>query len=251
MILGFNPPPNGNTTSTVSVEQDKNENASVKGFILVAGAAEDAQEYRTLEINEKFPFAYSISFVDVRGLSEEEIEKVAKQCSDDLDNIMESHLEDSNAEFSVGTVYSHENLIFTAWASNSIKLDLEDTDKIKAIKVKNSTEWGYVEYLCDNQRAKYDEVTGEVKLPIIPHGNDITIDVNDYITNNGRFQWRNSAEMELAINENPEIPLSTFGDTITFSVEYKDGSKAIGIIDVVFDDNGNATFTSRDYQYVE
>ena len=250
MVLGISIPTKNN--SAPQIEKTQGIDNNVKGFIMVANAANGEEAFETLEINETFPFAYSISFVDVRGMSEEERSDVVKRCADELQDKIEKQmklLEIDNTEYSFGTVYSHEDVVFTAVISNSIKLDLKDKENIKSINVKNSSEWGYVEYY-DGYNFIYDEKTKKEML-YIPHGREITIDINDYDLESGGFHWKNSAEMEMAINDNLDIPLSTFKDTITFTVEYKNGSKAIGIIDVSFNDEGDASFICRDYQYVD
>jgi len=56
--------------------------------------------------------------------------------------------------------------------------------------------------------------------------------------------------MDKAFNENINTPFSTFNDTITFTVEYNDGSKAIGVVDLVFDNSGNAKVVCKNYDYV-
>ena len=44
---------------------------------------------------------------------------------------------------------------------------------------------------------------------------------------------------------NPETPLSTLRDTFTVTINYKNGTKEIVIIDVTVDDNGQIYMTQR------
>ena len=131
---------------------------------------------------------------------------------------------------------------------NEIVLDLTDRENLKSINVKTSSDWGYIEYndpvLLLQLREEHDIVT-------LPHGTDITVTAEQYHQDSGGFTWRNSYKLDNALNDNPDMPLSTFTDTITFTVEYENGSKEIAVIDVVFDDDGNASFINRDYSYAE
>ena len=82
------------------------------------------------------------------------------------------------------------------------------------------------------------------------HGNDITINGADFDFEKSGFYWDHTIELEKAFEENINTPYSTFNDTITFTIEYNDGSKAIGVVELVFDDSGNATAVCKNYDYV-
>ncbi|MBQ6707914.1 MAG: hypothetical protein IJM97_03080 [Clostridia bacterium] len=222
-----------------------------QGFIMVASAAESEQQekYEKLEINDTFPFAYSISVTDVRNMTEQEKSSVAKQCADDLDEKTKEIVRKNNegAFYTASaSVSSHENIVFSSVSLNSIKLDLKNKEKIESINIRCSSKWGAVEYI-DDKNCGVDEEKGVALVP--PHGNEITVAIEDYDEVKGIIYWTNSVEMEEVLNNNPDLPLSTFKDTATITVNYKDGQKAIGIIDVAFDDDGNATFTCKDYKY--
>ena len=45
--------------------------------------------------------------------------------------------------------------------------------------------------------------------------------------------------------ENPDTPLSTLRDTITVTINYKNGTKEIVIVDVTVDDDGQIYMTQR------
>lgn len=223
---------------------------NINPFIMVAGAIESEiaeNEYKTLKLNETFPFAYKISVIDVRGMDEKQREEAVVKVNKMLDDIAEN-TEVEPLNYGIGCVRGgFENIIFIETMANSIKLDLADKENIKAINVKNSSEWGYVEYY-DSKLIESEQEEG--KTTWIPHGNEITITAEQYHQDSGGFHWRNSYKLDNAIDDNPDIPLSTFKDTITFTVEYNDGSKEIGVIDVVFDDEGDGSFIIREYSRV-
>jgi len=247
VIFSYNLP-NINTDCKKETTSQTQKNNLMQSFIMVASAAEAEQQekFEKLEINDTFPFAYSISVTDVRNMTEQEKSSVAKQCADDLDEktkeIVRSH---SAGDFYTASVCSHENIVFGSVSLNSIKLDLKNKEKIESINIRCSSKWGSVEYVDENN-CGVDEEKGVALVP--PHGNEITVAIEDYDEEKGIIYWTNSVEMEETLNNNPDLPLSIFKDTATITVNYKDGQKAIGVIDVAFNDDGNATFTCKDYR---
>ena len=178
-------------------------------------------------------------------MSESERKEAVNKANEMLTDIAESTRVGA-LDYYIGCVRGgFENIIFIETQANSIKLDLEDKENIKCINVKNSSEWGYVEYY-DWKLIEEEQEKG--KATWIPHGNDITVTAQQYHQDSGGFHWRNSDRLDNAINDNPDIPLSTFKDTITFTIEYTDGTKEIGVIDVTFDDDGNGAFTLKEYK---
>jgi len=250
MLFGFNLTSTTNAPITES-QTSQSAKRQIAPFIMIASAVEgeaSAKEYKTLELNVASPFVYKISVIDVRGMSEGERDAELKRLGKYFED---SFITDSSGDFVSahgGIRGGFENIIFVEMMFNQIILNLSDKENLKSINVKTSGEWGYVEYndpvLLMEMREKYDVVS-------LPHGTDITVTADQYHQDSGGFAWRNSYKLDNALNDNPDMPLSTFTDTITFTVEYEDGSKEIGVIDVVFDDDGNASFTSRDYSYVE
>lgn len=243
MVFGVNLPTSTSTPIAEGQSQSAQQNQlKVNPFIMVASAMEAEPEYKTLNLNDAFPFAYKISLIDVRGVSKSEREEIYLK-------ERESAIDYSEAvgDSRVTVRGAGENLILTEYYANYIKLDLTNIENIKSINVKTSTKWGQIEYY-DTKLIEAEIEKGSTTP--IPHGKEITISAEQYHNDCEGFSWKNTAEMTQAIDANPDAPLSTYTDTITFTVEYKDGSKEIGIIDVVFDDEGNGSFISREYSCV-
>ena len=228
--------PTGKTTTDSSVV----ENERVSPFIIVASAAEVQNteaglENKVLELNEEYPYKMYLEVKDVSGISDEEKKqneivdlKIFKENQGDID-------------FYRGMTYmnEYENILLQVYIFNDFKLDLKDTENIKSINVKNNS--------------KYGEMVFNENKPVFnapKHGRDITINGEDFDFEKSSFYWDCTEEVEKAFNENINTPFSTFNDTITFIVEYKDGSKAIGVVDLVFDDGGNAKVVCKSYDYV-
>lgn len=236
-------------TTEGQTETEQQNVRQISPFIMVAGAVESENEagrseYKSLKLNDTFPFAYKISFTDVRGMSDDERNAIVRKAEEKM-NLSVAGGGSDNFEYGIACVRSFENIIFTEALTNSIKLDLPDGKELKSINVQNSSEWGYVEYY-DGKLIEIEINKGN-NMPI-PHGNNITITADQYHQESGGFHWKNSYKLDNAINDNPDILLSTFKDTITFTVEYIDGTKEVGVIDVTFDDDGNGTFTLKEYR---
>ena len=207
---------------------------------MVASAAETdsteaVTENKVLELNEEYPYKMYLEIRDVNGLSDEEKYSMMIDSKD----LFEKNLD--NVDFYTGKLQTckNENIVFVQYTFNDFKLDLENTENIKSINVKNTS--------------KYGQMVHHYNLPKFggpEHGNDITINSKDYDFEKSSFYWDHTEEMDKVFNENINTPFSTFNDTITFTVEYNDGSKAIGVVDLVFDDSGNAKVVCKNYDYV-
>lgn len=243
MVFGLNLPTSTTTPNAEGQSQTIQQNqVKINPFIMVASAIETEAEFKTLNLNDAFPFAYKISLIDVRGMNKSDREKIYLNERDSAIDYSEAV---GNSRVTVRG--AGENVILTEYYANYIKLDLKNIENVKSINAKTSTKWGQIEYY-DTKLIETEIEKGNTTP--IPHGQEITISAEQYHNDCEGFSWKNTAEMTQAIDENPDTPLSMYSDTITFTVEYKDGSKEIGIIDVVFDDEGNGSFISREYSCV-
>lgn len=248
VMFGFNQP-----LSTVSpitegqTETSRQNMRQINPFIMVASAMESENDttektYNSLALNEAFPFVYKLSVIDTRAMSESEKQKEIKRLSKMFESTV---INESSGRFesAYGVLRGgFENIIFTEVMFNKIVLDIKE-ENLKLINVKNSSEWGYIEY---DAPINWEEAEKTGMITVL-HGKDLTVTAENYNSSNG-FIWRNSDKLDNAINDNPDMPLSTFKDTITFTVEYTDGTKEIGVIDVTFDDDGNGAFTLKEYK---
>ncbi len=217
------------------------ESKTINPFIIVASAAEAdgaevVTENKVLELNEEHPYEMYLKVKDVRGLSDEQKGEYVLDLAEDFE---EYGLTEKVFDTVRAMVCTTENIALIQYAFNDFKFDLENIENAKSINVKNTS--------------KYGQMVHNYNLPKFggpEHGNDITINSKDYDFEKSSFYWDHTDEMEKAFNENINTPFSTFNDTITFTVEYNDGSKAIGVVDLVFDDSGNAKVVCRNYDYV-
>lgn len=248
--LGFisqpqTPAPQQNTTEN-TIPQNKTVNA----FIMVASAAnsestETATVNKTLELNEEYPYEVYLKVRDIRGLSDAETFKIENE----LDDVFNKYCAEKKFDTGSAELCVKENIIMTICTFNEFKLDLDDTENIKSINVKNTSKYGQMVYNTNKPTFNAPEHGNFINIGW-EHGNNLSANGEDFDFEKSSFYWSHTEELEKAFNENINIPFSTFNDTITFTVEYNDGSKAIGVVDLVFDDSGNATAVCKNYDYV-
>ncbi len=239
------PAPQQNTTEN-TIPQNKTVNA----FIMVASAAnsestETATVNKTLEINEEYPYEVYLKVRDIRGLSDAETSKIENE----LEDIFNKYCAEKKFDTGKAELCVSENIIMTVCTFNEFKLDLEDTENIKSINVKNTSKYGQMVYDTNKPTFNAPEHGNFINIGW-EHGNNLSANGDDLDFEKSSFYWSHTEEMEKAFDENINTPFSTFNDTITFTVEYTDGSKAIGVVDLVFDDDGNATAVCKNYDYV-
>lgn len=162
----------------------------------------------------------------------------------------------------------------------SFELDLEDYTDVTSFKVNNESEYGllHFEYTSENEEqlaeqlaeylAPYDEegVPDEVlealtaeypELCLERHEFCLTGDeirysqdggyhrsgLGKYEQNKGYFlTWLPSEELGYAIGDNPHFDLSQIKDTITFTLEYNDGTVKTASLNLYFDSDGYMHF---------
>lgn len=223
------------------------QNKKVRSFIMVASAADvENTEYteetekttiiKALELNEEVcMYGIQLKVCGISGLSDSEIEKIEKEFND----IFDEYCAKNDFDRGRAQIHVQDNVIMNLCLFNEFVLDLDDVENVVSINVKNTS--------------IYSEMVHSYYTPgfyVPEHGNDFNVYTEDYGYESYAFYWEPTEEMGKAFDENINTPFSTFNDTITFTVEYKDGSKAIGIVDLVFDDEGKATAVCRNYTYV-
>ena len=239
------PAPQQNTTENTILQ-----NKTVNAFIMVASAAnsestETATVNKTLELNEEYPYEVYLKVRDIRGLSDAETFEIENE----LDDVFNKYCAEKKFDTGKAELCVKENIIMTICTFNEFKLDLDDTENIKSINVKNTSKYGQMVYNTNKPTFNAPEHGNYINIGW-EHGNNLSANGEDFDFEKSSFYWRHTEEMEKAFEENINTPYSTFNDTITFTIEYNDGSKAIGVVELVFDDSGNATAVCKNYDYV-
>lgn len=223
-----------NFTSTEA--QSTNDSKSYLDTVMVVYAQDGKIENKKLKLNVTTPLKYSLKVYDIRNKSEKEIEalkdRLRKQNQDE---------ENSNGivEYKRGTEYL-DNIILQKAIYNSFVLDIDDPTAVKQIELKTNTDYWYFNYRDSRDGVELENM--------FPQGNDLTIDGDTYvqlIEENKRdgydmlcINLEHDMNLCCAIDKNPDIDLSTFDDTLTFIVEYKNGVVEESNVAISLDDNG-------------
>lgn len=206
------------------------------GFIMLAGAAQ-AEKHTVipLEINEGYDCGIKLTVTDIRGLTDSEKKKVRT----DLDNGIYAY--SGKEDFFRGRSHScgTDEFYLTQYSVNEFRLTLEEGRSVKNVSVKNTSEYGELVYSI-----------GKPVFSAPEHGHEIVISGEDYNAETDGFYWEHTDEMLKALSVTGGVSFSAFNDTVTFTVEYEDGFTAIGVVDIVFSENGEATAVCKDYREV-
>lgn len=223
-----------NFTSTEA--QSTNDSKRYLDTVMVVYAQDGKIENKKLKLNVTTPLKYSLKVYDIRNKNEKEIEalkdRLRKQNQDE---------ENSNGivEYKRGTEYL-DNIILQKAIYNSFVLDIDDPTAVKQIELKTNTDYWYFNYRDSRDGVELENM--------FPQGNDLTIDGDTYvqlIEENKRdgydmlcINLEHDMNLCSAIDKNPDIDLSTFDDTLTFIVEYKNGVVEESNVTISLDDNG-------------
>lgn len=208
----------------------------MSGFIVLAGAyygdAEEKQTAVPLEINKGYDCGIKLIITDIRGLTDSEKKKVRT----DLDNGIYAY--SGKEDFFRGRSHTcdTDEYYLTQYSVNEFRLNLQQGRNVKTVTVKNISEYGQLVYSV-----------GRPVFSAPEHGHEIVISGEDFNSKTDGFYWEHTDEMLKALSENSGISFSAFNDTVTFTVEYTDGVKATGVMNIVFNGNGEATAICKDY----
>ncbi|MBQ6932069.1 MAG: hypothetical protein IJN38_08070 [Clostridia bacterium] len=206
------------------------------GFIMLASAAQ-AEKHTAipLEINEGYDCGIKLTVTDIRGMTDGEKENVRSE----LDNGIYAYRDEDGffrgRSHSCGT----DEFYLTQYSVNEFRLTLEEGRSVKSVSVKNTSEYGELVYSI-----------GRPVFSAPEHGHEIVISGEDYNAETDGFYWEHTDEMLKALSVTGGVSFSAFNDTVTFTVEYEDGFTAIGVVDIVFSENGEATAICKDYREV-
>lgn len=238
------------------------------GFVMFAYA--DTKE--TVEISELevlIPYISKIGVKDVRGMSEDQIEKERAKIKNKF-SLIERKNENITIMYQTLTHSERfDNTIIYSIYCGYFDFDLTEEiyPEVKEIRVTNENrKFGEMEiaardcFYNDDLSRKEDGIdytksayitnyefdwatlSGErfKKCKELSKNNSTTFGVN----------WKLSYEAYDILNDNPNYDLSTIKDTLTFEVEFKSGAVSRSILDINFDDEGNMHITPQAYDYI-
>ena len=223
---------------TVTSEKD----CTYKSMILLASMQEGIVKETTLQKGVEIPLQYKISVTDIRNINKTQIDIIAENEKGKLKTeLSKVGLDENPSGVSRGNVLVRENVIIQTIRVGVFKLKLDNNQNVQEINIESKTGYGEVEI-------------GLLSNSIEPtkrwvHGEKISLDGETYSRilqeekdGKGNFEigWKHSNKVIDAINENPDIDLSSFRDTMTICIEYKDDTVEIFEFDIRFESDGTA-----------
>lgn len=209
----------------------------MSSFIVLASAYdgeadEEKQTAVPLEINQEYACGVKLIATDIRGMTDSEKEKIRT----DLDNGIYDYRDEDGFFRGRSHTCGADEFYLTQYSVNEFRLNLEEGRSVKNVTVKNTSEYGQLVYSI-----------GRPAFYAPEHGHEIIVSGEKFNSKTDGFYWEHTDEMLKALSENSGISFSAFNDTVTFTVEYADGVTAIGVVDIVFNESGEATAICKDY----
>ena len=206
-------------------------------FIIVAGA-EDYHSAATvaaqpLEVDEAYPYGVYFKTYDVNGMSEVDKESLLYKMNDELN----TYAGKEDFAFGRSSIVATDKLYMVICSINEFRFIIQQDKTLKSINVKNTSPYGQIVYSSGKR-----EFSGPL------HGDDITVNGEEFDPTIGGFYWDYTDELISALEENPDTPFSAFDDVITFTLEYTDGSESVGVVELNFDAYGNAAAVCKKYE---
>ncbi len=207
------------------------ESSPLTAKLIVMASASEADgkvSYTPLEINKEIVYEVFVKCVDIRGYSKEEREKAIDRLQDEYHSYIEAR-ETNWGRASARISGNGENVLLLEYDGGSLKILPEQLDEINNIYVENSSHYASVAY--DSQTQIF------IPYPQTP----LTITGEEFDVEKACFAWHTNDRAEELFNENPQTPYSALNDTITFTVNYKNGAVATCSVELTFNEDGSAT----------
>ncbi len=209
----------------------------MEAFIIVASAEDFKGEAtvvtKTLEVDEAYPYGVNMKLCDITGMSESEKKSLVNEMRAELN----TYANEDGFTMGGSTVITTDKIYMVICSVNEFRFNIKPDKKLKSINVKNTSPYGQMVFSSGKR---------EFSAPL--HGDDITVSGEDFDPMTAGFYWDYTDELVNALEENPDTPFSAFDDVITFTLEYTDGSKSAGVVELNFDTYGNAAAVCKKYE---
>lgn len=171
------------------------------------------------------PYRMQLRVRDLRGLTEDEAEKIVNEEMEYARKLVDEY--HKPMEDNAWACYTGENGVVTSISAGRFLLKVDDPKMVESFQVSLSGDgqlWHIpAEYSTDVRNYFVDAATVE-RYSLYAGGINMI--------------WVLSSENCNKLAQDPSIPLSTFGDTITVTATYKDGTQQTDVIDIQIEDSG-------------
>ena len=200
------------------------------GNVYFLTATEERAELTPMQANMTLPWDHIFHVRSLKGMTEEEL----------LEAIEEEHLAQIAFREKYGAVigegrystYYSENAVIRYYIAGRASLILLNDAQIESVDSKTTGVLS-VEGRYSTRREDYAVGKGEYAVTIPGGSRRIYLDCNM------------TEQTRKIFEENPETPLSVIRETITLTINYKNGTKEIVVIDVTVDNDGQIYMTQR------
>lgn len=213
----------------------KNELSPAK-IALVRYAAEPEKPV-ALAQGVQTPYAMEIRVWDTREMTEEEIEDLKAAEEKYAKELVAEYL-DPGEDYQFG-VHDGKNAVVTMASAGHFFVEIEDYKQVENLRIFQSGDGALAHIGLLDQTVGWEAREKE-------YGMDYWhVAIQSYQFGGVSFIWRLSSYSVHKLIEDPTIPLSSFSDTLTVTVNMKDGSQQVGIIDIRLSDDGEVFATYR------
>lgn len=239
------------------------------GGVIIAYAQEDNSTINEDLFSDSMvskPILCKIGAYDVRNMSDAQQKEVIQKIKDDNSQI-EKELDGQKVVLFMQTSSElFENAFIYQCHCGAFDFDIPTPENVKSITVSNDSEDGEIEIMSldinynDDGTLKDDGIDYTKSMYLTNYGIDsIQLSGERYAKDkmldekiggqNFGISWKMAQPLMEKLNENPNMDLSTVKDTITFEVEFNDGSISKSVVDITFDSDGNMYATPKSFDY--
>lgn len=259
-----------------TIQQSDSNSKIGPGFVMVAYANESKDVKIVDDINSlepSTPFICQIGTVDIKGKSQSEIDSI-------VDDIYKKYRQfESTNEYgdviyflSTNTDIYDDAVIYEAYCGNFNFDIIDDTvENVKQIRASNENKkYGYVEiqandvYYNDDLTLKNDGIDYTKSVFLTNSYDDHVVLSGDRykkcyalgkeiggVSKYFGINWKIGDELLNELNSNPNFDLTQIKDTLTFEVEFNDGSIAKSVISIAFTSDGKMYAVGGDYEFID
>ena len=194
------------------------QQAKVKITYLTSTKGETTQ--KPMSPNVSMPLSAMIRIRDIRGLSEEEVDKARQE-------EMSIAKEFAITGKSSYTKWEYPGAITTIVSNGGITLDFSDCATVENVVVE-TTEVGHV-----TRSTHLYGPNSEIGTTYWPNVREAD------------FRWSISGEFAFELDEDPTIPLESIRDVITIKIDYTNGTSETLVFDITVNEEGYIFVTQR------
>lgn len=179
-----------------------------------------------MEKDVKMPYEMELRVKDLTGLTKDEAEDLCAEEQQYAQDVISKYKEDLSS-WSIGQ-YKGDSSVITTICAGAISIQLDDPKLVENIHITadGDGQLGHIrgEYLLEENFREYYMDYWDVLLSYYDGGIGMI--------------WHLSSLNFHELCNDSTIPLSSFRDTITVTVNFKDGTQDIHVIDIMVEDSG-------------